>query len=261
MKNLKIFSGLLLVTFAVAAFKPTIGTPSKIAEKGFAVVELFTSEGCSSCPPADALIARVQKESAGKPVYILAFHVDYWNRLGWKDVFSDAAYSQRQQHYSKWLNTSEVYTPQAIVNGRAEFVGSEESTLRNALKKGLIAEAKTEIVLSNLKPSGDKISLQYHTEGERNGSSLMFALVEKNASTKVARGENAGRTLSHVQIVRKLQSVELGNNPNGSVNITTPAGFNAEGFEVIAFAQNNTNGSITGATRAEFPATISNGTK
>ena len=79
--------------------------------KGFAVVELYTSEGCSSCPPADALVAKVQKESTDKPVYILAFHVDYWNRLGWKDVFSNHDYSSRQYQYSRWLK-SEVYTPQ-----------------------------------------------------------------------------------------------------------------------------------------------------
>ncbi len=261
MKNFKIYSSLLLLTLAIVAFKADKISDNNKAAKGFAVVELFTSEGCSSCPPADALIARLQKESAGKPIYILAFHVDYWNRLGWKDVFSDASYSQRQQQYSKWLNSSEVYTPQAIVNGRTEFVGSEENTLRSALKTGLMAGAKNGIVLNNLKSSGDKINLQYQTEGETNNSSLVIALIEKNATTKVGRGENAGRSLSHVQIVRKLQSVMLRNNPSGSVSIAIPVGFNAESFEAIAFIQNNTNGMITGATRAELPATISNGTK
>src|SRR5271155_1276675 len=77
---------------------------AKDAGNGFAVVELFTSEGCSSCPPADDLIARVQQEDKDLPVYILAFHVDYWNRLGWKDAFSDAAYSDRQRRYAAWLN-------------------------------------------------------------------------------------------------------------------------------------------------------------
>jgi len=261
MKNFKIYSPLLLLTLAIVAFKADKISDNNKPAKGFAVVELFTSEGCSSCPPADALIARLQKESTGKPIYILAFHVDYWNRLGWKDVFSDAAYSQRQQQYSKWLNSSEVYTPQAIVNGRTEFVGSEENTLRSALKTGLMAGAKNGIVLNNLKSSGDKINLQNQTEGETNNSSLVIALIEKNATTKVGRGENAGRSLSHVQIVCNLQSVMLRNNPSGSVSIAAPVGFNAESFEVIAFIQNNTNGMITGATRAELPATISNGTK
>src|SRR5882757_10188754 len=95
------------------------------AANGFAVVELFTSEGCSSCPSADALVAAVQKENKDQPVYILAFHVDYWDRLGWKDAFSDAAYSDRQRAYASWLRLSSIYTPQVVVNGRKEFVGSD----------------------------------------------------------------------------------------------------------------------------------------
>src|SRR5580693_8460725 len=107
------------------------------APKGFAVVELFTSEGCSSCPPADQLVARIQQEEKDLPVYILAFHVDYWDRLGWKDAFSDARYTQRQNHYASWLNLQSVYTPQIIVNGRKEFVGSQENILRSAIQSGL----------------------------------------------------------------------------------------------------------------------------
>src|ERR1700735_4704349 len=80
--------------------------------KGFAVLELFTSEGCSSCPPADELMAEIQKEAKGKAVYILAYHVDYWNNQGWKDSFSSAAYSKRQVQYGDWLNQPQIYTPQ-----------------------------------------------------------------------------------------------------------------------------------------------------
>jgi hypothetical protein len=260
MKGLKILFGTMLVTAIASAFTLKKMAESAPSDKGFAVVELFTSEGCSSCPPADALIAKVQKESTGKPIYILAFHVDYWNRLGWKDAFSDAAYSQRQKNYSHWLK-SEIYTPQAIVNGRTEFVGSEESNLRNAIKTGLQKDAKTMLSLNNVKLIHDKAALQYRADGETNNTSLLVALIEKNATSKVERGENAGRTLAHVQIVRKIQSINLQGHPSGSVNITLPAGFNAEGWEVIAFAQNNANGEITGATRAEFPGTMSASTK
>src|ERR1700712_5296387 len=113
---------LALVTIALTSFINKKHTTTTSGDKGFAVIELFTSEGCSSCPPADAVIAKVEKESADKPIYILAFHVDYWNRLGWKDVFSSAAYSARQNQYAQWLNLSSVYTPQVVVNGRTEFV-------------------------------------------------------------------------------------------------------------------------------------------
>src|ERR1700744_6104626 len=132
MKSLKYIATALLVAagvFIAGAFINKRKVPVTDAGKGFAVIELFTSEGCSSCPPADALVARVQKESNDKPVYILAFHVDYWNRLGWKDVFSSAEYSERQNQYARWLKLSSVYTPQIVVNGRTEFVGSEEANL------------------------------------------------------------------------------------------------------------------------------------
>jgi hypothetical protein len=226
-----------------------------VAGKGFAVVELFTSEGCSSCPPADALVARVQKESAEKPVYILAFHVDYWNRLGWKDVFSSHDYSSRQYQYSKLIK-SEVYTPQIIVNGHTEFVGSDEKSLRNAIKTGLENPAKTELVLSNIKVEGDKANVQYHATGVTNGSNLLIALIEKNATTKVQSGENGGRTLSHVQIVTQLKSISLKSNVNGTESIALPHGFDPQKFELIGFVQNTSTGEITGATKAQFPSTV-----
>ena len=229
------------------SFKPKEGG------KGFAVVELFTSEGCSSCPPADALVAKVQKESTDKPIYILAFHVDYWNRLGWKDAFSSADYSARQMQYARWLKSSEVYTPQAIVNGHTEFVGSEEGSLRKAIQAGLQKSAATPLTLSDSKLGGNKTNIQYHVDGSTNNASLLVALIQKNATTKVERGENGGRTLAHVQIVNKLQTIALDGKNIGKVDIALPAGFSPEGYEVIAFVQNTSTGEITGAAKVEFP--------
>lgn len=255
MKGIKIFFGAALIAIFATAFACADTSKANPADKGFAVVELFTSEGCSSCPPADALIAKVQRESAGKSIYILAYHVDYWNRLGWKDAFSDAAYSQRQRGYSQRLK-SEVYTPQAIVNGRTEFVGSEENSLRKAMENGLQKVSKTEIALKGMKTTGKMIELQYSVDGETKNTSLLVALVEKNATSKIERGENAGRTVAHVQIVRKLQVVNLSGHGNWIVAIPAPSDFNNENWETIAFAQNNSNGEITGAVRSEFPGSI-----
>jgi len=253
MKSFKIFSlvtaiavtALALSAFAYKGPKPTKTTAP---DKGFAVVELFTSEGCSSCPPADAVIARVEKESTDKPIYIMAFHVDYWNRLGWRDVFSSAAYSERQNQYAHWLNLSSVYTPQVVVNGRTEFVGSEEGTLRNAIKTNLQKDAAAQISLSNVKIDHNKAGLQYQTLGKTTNCVLLLAIVQKTATTKVARGENAGHTLSHVQIVRGIETVTL-KGDSGSANIELPNGFDAHGAEIIAFLQNATNGEITAATK------------
>jgi hypothetical protein len=252
MKSIKI----LLPTAAVAILALSSFTykhSSKLtgADKGFAVIELFTSEGCSSCPPADAVVAKIEKESTGKPIYILAFHVDYWNRLGWKDGFSSAAYSERQNQYARWLNLSSVYTPQIVINGHTEFVGSEEGTLRNAIRTNLAKDAAAQISLTNIKINQDKVDLQYQTQGRIGNAILLLAVIQKNAQTKVERGENAGHTLSHVQIVRGIESISL-KADKGPASIELPKGFEAHGSEIIAFVQNTSNGEITGATKVAF---------
>jgi hypothetical protein len=257
MKKIKTFLVVLCLAITAlvsAAFinknrvKPAVITNGE----GFAVVELFTSEGCSSCPPADELLARVQKETAGKPVYILAYHVDYWNRLGWKDIFSKAEYSQRQNTYSKWLKLSGVYTPQAIVNGQTEFVGSAQGTLHNAINTGLKKEAKARVTLSNVVVNGHNATLKYNAMGNTDNTTLQLALVQKNAVTNVKSGENGGHTLSHIQIVNNFKSIPLGKNKEGESGIALPGTFSAPGYELVAFIQNTNTGEITGATRAPF---------
>lgn len=256
MKPNKIFS--LAALFAVAALVSTAFVSSRLfnkkvkdENKGFAVVELFTSEGCSSCPPADELVARIEKESVNKPVYILALHVDYWNRLGWKDVFSDAAYSKRQQDYAGYLHLQSVYTPQIVVNGKTEFVGSEENTLRNAIRNSLEKAPSARLFLNVRKENQDRLALSYNMEGTDKNTVLLVAIVQKQAQTKVERGENGGRTLAHVQIVRKLQQVALEGN-SGQTNITLPTGFDRQNWEVIGLLQNTSTGAVTGAAKAKF---------
>ncbi|WP_221452762.1 DUF1223 domain-containing protein [Mucilaginibacter sp. FT3.2] len=247
----------VLVSSAFTSHKSTAKKAGvKVAGNGFAVVELFTSEGCSSCPPADELVARIQKENNDNPVYILAFHVDYWNRLGWKDVFSSADYSKRQNQYASWLKLQSVYTPQIVVNGRKEFVGSEEGTLRNAITAGLRAAPAGKLIL-NAQNSQGHVTVQYKTEGVEKNTTLLLALVQKVAQTKVQRGENGGRTLSHVQIVRKVQTEPLSAGGNGSATIALPDGFNARGYEVIGFIQNTVNGSILAAAKSGFEVNAS----
>ncbi|EHQ25222.1 DUF1223 domain-containing protein [Mucilaginibacter paludis] len=254
-KILAVAVGLTVAVWAISAFTMPGSSANKNYRKstgnGFAVIELFTSEGCSSCPPADELVARVQKEDADKPVYILAFHVDYWNRLGWKDPFSSADYSKRQSQYTTWLNLQSVYTPQIVVNGHKEFVGSEEGTLRNAITAGLRATPAGGLTL-NAQNSTGHITVQYKAEGAGKNAVLLLALVQKNGQTKVQHGENGGRTLSHVQIVRNLQSVPLNTGGTGTANIALPNGFNAAGYEVIGFVQNTSNGAILAAAKSGF---------
>ncbi|HEY4109148.1 DUF1223 domain-containing protein [Puia sp.] len=230
---------------ALLGMRPAVGN-------GFAVVELFTSEGCSSCPPADALVAAVQKADKDLPVYILSFHVDYWDRLGWKDAFSDAAYSDRQKDYARWLHLSSIYTPQVIVNGQTEFVGSDAGALYKAIDNGLAGTPAGKLSLEGVKLSGGRLSWQAHGEanGGGNGLRIIVAAVEHDATTKVMAGENHGKTLSHVQIVRSYKVASLNAKGDASGQLAWPEGITASGGELIAFIQDTGNGKIVAATRS-----------
>ena len=260
MKKLAASFSLLGLGLFFAAFKPD-SSPSKAANygeayPGFAVVELFTSEGCSSCPSADKLAARIQKEYADKPVYILAFHVDYWNRLGWKDVFSDPAFTRRQRQYASLLKLSTVYTPQAVVDGQTEFVGSQEATMRKAIAEGLARKVSSKILLDNVKSTGEQVSVNYKISGSITNSSLILTLVQKTAESKVRSGENAGRTLSHVQITRAIQTVNLNGKASGTGQISVPTELKLTDLELIALLQNNNSGEIIAANRSVLPPHI-----
>lgn len=251
--SIVLFIAVCLSLSAVASKKLPGTAPAKskmVNNKGFAVIELFTSEGCSSCPPADELIARIQKETNQQPVYILAFHVDYWNRLGWKDVFSSHAFSERQNQYAKWLNLQSIYTPQVVVNGKKEFVGSEDGTLHNALKTALQKSSVIQLNIKDLKASTNKVSLQYHIDGSAAGTSLILALVQKSGVSHVQSGENKGLTLAHVQIVRNISTLAIDRKNDGVDSIVIPAGLNKQSLELIAFIQNNHTGEILAADKS-----------
>jgi len=218
---------------------------------GFALIELFTSEGCSSCPPADELTASLPK-SYPSGVYLLSFHVDYWDRLGWKDAFSSADWSQRQSQYAAWLHQRSVYTPQVVVNGQQQFVGSDENKLRKALKDNLDKPATATLELKDVSAVQDKLSLQYAATGAGNNAVLVLALVQPFAQTAVKRGENGGRTLSHVQVVRTLRSIPLKKSGAGTARIELPADAGAKGLALIAFVQDTGSGAILAAAKHEL---------
>lgn len=184
------------------------GAPPKLGPTPV-VVELFTSQGCSSCPPADAVIHDLSRDAALRGhVIALAYHVDYWDRLGWRDPFSNALWSQRQVRYAQTMRLSSAYTPQAVVGGTREFVGSNSSALNAALERA-----------SNDKPQGD-VALTARRERDTvvatihatipAGADLMLALTQDDITTKIEHGENAGRTLTNDAIVRRLVRVDPG---------------------------------------------------
>lgn len=218
--------------------------------KGIAVLELFTSEGCSSCPPADELLGEIQNENKDGQVYVLSYHVDYWDRQGWKDIFGNPEYTKRQYDYAKWLGKEPVYTPQVVVNGTKDYIGSDEFTIRNAISSALSKPAAAELALKTT-PVNNKLNVNYNVNGISKNSRLLLAVVQKSAKSNVKRGENANRVLSHYQIVKELHSVALKNNGNGTTALTMPKDFTAKDFEVIGFVQDLNSGAILGAARAE----------
>lgn len=251
MKTIRFFaltSFLIISAFSLSACMGQ-DTLKNAAGDGFAVLELFTSEGCSSCPPADELVDKIQKEAAGKDVYLLAYHVDYWDRLGWKDAFSNADYSRRQSQYASWLNTPLIYTPQIIINGRSEFVGSDGSAIRHAIAEQLVIKKNATLVLK-AHQDGGKLLIEYQSAGAGKENDLVIVIVQKEAQSKVARGENAGRSLSHVQIVSALQVEPL--KTKGSTKIILPKGFDTKNWGVSGLIQNHNNGSISAASRVAF---------
>ena len=186
---------------------------------GFALVELFTSEGCSSCPAADELAAVIDGEK-NKNVYVLSFHVDYWNRLGWNDRFSNAAFTNRQEQYAAILKLESIYTPQLVVNGKTEFVGSDERKLRNTIQHELKNTSPAVIELSTGITGSNTLEVSCTTQNASNGI-LNIALVQKHAETSVKKGENAGKVMKHTNIVRDLKKI-AGN------RTSTPVAFSSE---------------------------------
>ncbi len=209
------------------------------AGEGFALVELFTSEGCSSCPPADKLLAEIVAEAGKKkrPVHGVAFHVDYWNQLGWKDSFSAPAWTQRQQAYSQQFKLRSVYTPQMIVNGTVQFVGANRSLAATAIEKALARPAP---MMLTMQPTGEcKIT----PAGK--GVVIHVALVENGLSRNVTRGENAGKKLVHTNVVRTLATTKP--DASGAATVKIPS-LKSPNQKLIGWVQDTGTGKILGAT-------------
>ena len=194
------------------------------------VVELFTSEGCSSCPPADALLAELDKRD---DVLVLGFHVDYWDRLGWKDRFSHADHTTRQRQYAQILGERGVYTPQAVVGGTAGVVGSDRKAVVGLLEKATPANALDVTV------EGDAVRADAAA-----GHWVNAAYVRPAAETKVERGENAGRRLAHVNAVVAFASTRAGE--DGRVTFALPRP--ADGDRLVVYEQEPTGRIIRVAT-------------
>jgi hypothetical protein len=168
-----------------------------------AIIELFTSQGCSSCPPADALLAELK---AIPHVVAMSFNVDYWDYLGWRDTLADAAYSQRQYSYAKTRGDMDVYTPQIIVDGTTHFVGSNKAVVRAAIDRSLVGNRSSWVPMT-IEGAGREIAISVEAVPDRmqaQDATVWFMGIAPEIAVKIERGENSGREMVYHNVVRKL---------------------------------------------------------
>jgi len=216
------------------------------------VVELFTSEGCSSCPSADAVLTRLALKQPVKGARIIALseHVDYWNRLGWRDPYSAEQFSKRQSGYSEAFKTDSVYTPQMVVDGQTEFIGSNEAKATEAIIQATKQpKAKVGVTASG---SGDTVTVAVDVKEVpgKGTADVYVALTEDNLNTIVPSGENAGRRLSHNSVVRHLEligKVKAGGSFAKTVNLKLKKGNKRQETSAVVFVQESGFHRILGA--------------
>lgn len=225
------------------------GSPPRELGSAPVVVELFTSQGCSSCPPADELLREMRRDPVlQKGVIPIAFHVDYWDYLGWRDPFSSRAWSERQEQYVQTMGLESAYTPQAVINGSRQMVGSnaravyaaieEESHRKPSATVGLEFEGDTAIVKAN--PSRPK-------------RDLLVIVYENGVTTRIGRGENAGRTLVNDAIVRRLVRFPIDGPSEQRVELKIERSWNRHNLGVAALVQDRSSMRIEAAVQRLAP--------
>lgn len=217
-----------------------------------AVIELFTSQGCSSCPSADRLLSKTLAEARKnrQAVIALSFHVDYWNRLGWKDAFSEKEYSERQSNYANTFNLNSVYTPQAIVNGTKEFVGSNELQLKAAIGLFLKDNPDAQFKSISAEVQNNSPKVKFMLEGNYNDCIVNIALISLNETTPVKRGENAGEVLTSENIVRQFISIPA--TESGEIELKSLPLPDINNRAIVAFIQRRNDMKIIGAVMTEI---------
>jgi len=226
------------------------------------IVELFTSEGCSSCPPADEALARLEKTQPvpGAEIIVLSEHVDYWNYIGWADPFSSADFSARQNEYAQAFGKDGVYTPQMVVDGQAEFIGSDFGQARSAIAKALQSPKAKITVTRAQQAAGAKsgavsfsarvVDIPSVSAGET--IEVVLAVTESDLRSNVLRGENSGRKLNHTAVVRQLSVIRRATEQptealTAEFTINLERGWRRENLRVVVFAQERTSRRVLGA--------------
>jgi hypothetical protein len=240
-----------LIAFAIVTSILAVQAPA--AAQNPVVVELFTSEGCSSCPPADALLVKLsaQQSKDGPPLILMGEHVDYWNYIGWTDRFSSKQFSERQSEYAGALH-AQVYTPQMVIDGQEQFVGNDAGDV-HARIAAAAKKAKPAQVQLTWEGNG-KLRVSVHS-GDAVKAKVLLAVTEDGLSTQVQKGENGGQTLHHAAVVRQLRDV--GEVKNGvfekALDVSRQDDWNGAELKVAVLVQDSGNKKILGAGEIGYP--------
>jgi len=235
--RVSIFAASVLFTGSLRAATPVI-------------VELFTSEGCSSCPPADRLLSRLPGAFSDIEVIPLSEHVDYWNQLGWQDRFSAPLYSMRQQDYGRLFRLESVYTPEMVVNGQAEFNGTDEGRAQQEIRKAA-QSPRADLEMSMQSKELVHLKAEHLPQGTQTAD-VFLVITETNLETAVRAGENGGRRLRHTGVVRSLSTVgrmdsrrATSFSADAKLNLNTE--WKLENVKLVLFVQDRSNRKIVGA--------------
>lgn len=257
----------VLIAFLGIAFPgihkaPVAASPSDAARPRPVVLELFTSEGCSSCPPADAFLKQLDDVGQTDNTEILAIeeHVDYWDQLGWRDPFSSHDWTERQEQYASAFHHDGPFTPQFVVNGRSELSGSSSRKARQDIAEAAkLPGADLRLTLNSVLPHSAEFSITVGSlPPEAHSAHLLLAVTERGLSSNVARGENEGRNLSHAPVLRSLTNVHLPKaNPSGvseiNAKVTLDPSWKRENLRFVIFLQEPKTLHILGAAASTAP--------
>ncbi|MBS1851549.1 MAG: DUF1223 domain-containing protein [Acidobacteria bacterium] len=252
----------LLFLAAALATGPAATDPVPPSTGKPVLIELFTSEGCSSCPPADRLLERFDHQPiAGAELIVLSEHVDYWDHIGWKDPYSSALYSNRQKAYGDRFRLESVYTPQMVVDGNSEFVGNDAARANQAIAASL-RTPKLHLALTLLRSQdGPRLQIETGTLEPSFGireADVYVAYALNHAESQVSGGENSGHKLTHVSVVTRLNrigEIRQGQQFSQQLVLNPAAGFDARNGRVVVFVQQRRQGGIVGAAVVTIPQT------
>jgi hypothetical protein len=218
------------------------------AQETPAVIELFTSQGCSSCPPADAILEQIKNEF-GDDVITLSYHVDYWDYIGWKDPFATKGFTQKQYDYAEKFKSRSVYTPQAVINGRTHHTGSDKPSIYRALDSKNESIKAIDLTITKTQQKGNAISVDYSISDTRTANQLTFVIAIDQKITQVKRGENRNKTLKNTHIVVAEQTIHQYTS-NGQIELKLPDWIkDQDQLSVVAYATKNQVGIIDAVTK------------